>query len=170
MYVSEYFNQFSKLNLNYFVTLRLMFGCYVVFDCLIDLLLPTTEFTTQKNGQIVIFSTHIIKKSHTPFLLNDCKHTHHVENTSNYVIILKLKQTHNEPKNNSNQKNVKSGVSALSSTSSSFGTAAASTRFDSHTNGIDETIKAQALAEEEAAMNQYKVCIVLFELFRIINN
>ncbi|XP_037925046.1 phosphatidylinositol-binding clathrin assembly protein LAP isoform X11 [Hermetia illucens] len=56
----------------------------------------------------------------------------------------------------SNQKNVKSGVSALSSTSSSFGTAAASTRFDSHTNGIDETIKAQALAEEEAAMNQYK--------------
>ncbi|XP_037925054.1 phosphatidylinositol-binding clathrin assembly protein LAP isoform X18 [Hermetia illucens] len=42
------------------------------------------------------------------------------------------------------------------SASSSFGTAAASTRFDSHTNGIDETIKAQALAEEEAAMNQYK--------------
>ncbi|XP_070509922.1 phosphatidylinositol-binding clathrin assembly protein LAP isoform X2 [Chironomus tepperi] len=56
----------------------------------------------------------------------------------------------------SNQKNVKSGVSALSSTSSSFGTAAASAKFDQHTNGIDEGMKAQALAEEEAAMNQYK--------------
>ncbi|XP_055699089.1 phosphatidylinositol-binding clathrin assembly protein LAP isoform X47 [Phlebotomus papatasi] len=40
--------------------------------------------------------------------------------------------------------------------SSSFGTAAASARFDNHTNGIDEALKAQALAEEEAAMNQYK--------------
>lgn len=59
--------------------------------------------------------------------------------------------------NNSNQKSVKSGVSALSSTSSSFGTAAASTKFDSHANGIDESLKAQVLAEEEAAMNQYKV-------------
>ncbi|KAL7036416.1 hypothetical protein ACKWTF_008803 [Chironomus riparius] len=56
----------------------------------------------------------------------------------------------------SNQKNVKSGVSALSSTSSSFGTAAASAKFEQHTNGIDEGMKAQALAEEEAAMNQYK--------------
>ncbi|XP_065094230.1 phosphatidylinositol-binding clathrin assembly protein LAP-like isoform X2 [Ochlerotatus camptorhynchus] len=56
-----------------------------------------------------------------------------------------------------NQKNVKSGVTALSSTSSSFGTAAASTKFDNPTNGnIDENLKAQALAEEEAAMNQYK--------------
>lgn len=57
----------------------------------------------------------------------------------------------------SNQKNIKSGVSALSSTSTSFGTAAASTRYDQQPNGIDESIKAQALAEEEAAMNQYKV-------------
>ncbi|XP_070509926.1 phosphatidylinositol-binding clathrin assembly protein LAP isoform X6 [Chironomus tepperi] len=40
--------------------------------------------------------------------------------------------------------------------SSSFGTAAASAKFDQHTNGIDEGMKAQALAEEEAAMNQYK--------------
>lgn len=63
-----------------------------------------------------------------------------------------------EKKNlSSNQKNIKSGVSALSSTSTSFGTAAASARFDAHPNGIDESIKAQALAEEEAAMNQYKV-------------
>lgn len=59
----------------------------------------------------------------------------------------------------SNQKNVKSAVSALSSTSSSFGTAAASTRFDAHTNGIDDAVKAQALAEEEAVMNQYRVRI-----------
>ncbi|XP_021708314.1 phosphatidylinositol-binding clathrin assembly protein LAP isoform X9 [Aedes aegypti] len=40
---------------------------------------------------------------------------------------------------------------------SSFGTAAASTKFDNPTNGsIDESLKAQVLAEEEAAMNQYK--------------
>lgn len=56
----------------------------------------------------------------------------------------------------SNQKNVKSAVTALSSTSSAFGTAAASSKFDA-TNGIDEQLKAQALADEEAAMNQYKV-------------
>nr|CAD7586165.1 unnamed protein product [Timema genevievae] len=56
----------------------------------------------------------------------------------------------------SNRTNVKSGVSALSSTSTAFGTAAASTRLDSHSNGIDETLKQQVLAEEEAAMNQYK--------------
>lgn len=68
---------------------------------------------------------------------------------NNRILSLKL---------NSNQKNVKSGVTALSSTSSSFGTAAASTKFDNPTNGsIDEGLKAQALAEEEAAMNQYKV-------------
>ncbi|XP_055378104.1 phosphatidylinositol-binding clathrin assembly protein LAP isoform X24 [Condylostylus longicornis] len=42
------------------------------------------------------------------------------------------------------------------SASSSFGTAVASNKFDSSANGIDESIKAQALAEEEAAMNQYK--------------
>lgn len=35
---------------------------------------------------------------------------------------------------------------------------AESTKFDSPTNGmIDESLKAQVLAEEEAAMNQYKV-------------
>ncbi|XP_022220658.2 phosphatidylinositol-binding clathrin assembly protein LAP isoform X6 [Drosophila obscura] len=55
----------------------------------------------------------------------------------------------------SHQRNVKSAVSALSSTSSAFGTAAASSKFDA-TNGIDEQLKAQVLAEEEAAMNQYK--------------
>ena len=59
----------------------------------------------------------------------------------------------------SNRTNVKSGVSALSSTSTAFGTAAANTRLDSHTNGIDESLKQQVLAEEEAAMNQYKVLI-----------
>lgn len=48
-----------------------------------------------------------------------------------------------------NQKNLKSGVSALSSTSNAFGTAASNTQ-------IDETLKQQAVAEEEAAMNQYK--------------
>lgn len=61
----------------------------------------------------------------------------------------------------SNRTNVKSGVSALSSTSTAFGTAAANTRLDSHTNGIDESLKQQVLAEEEAAMNQYKVFYLL---------
>lgn len=59
------------------------------------------------------------------------------------------------------QKNVASVMGALSSTSSSFGNAAASTRLDNQPNGasplfIDDTLKQQALAEEEAAMNQYK--------------
>lgn len=62
-----------------------------------------------------------------------------------------------------NQKNVKSAVSALSSTSTSFGTAAASSKFDT-TNGIDEQLKAQALADEEAAMNQYKVSFRFWRL------
>lgn len=71
-------------------------------------------------------------------------------------------KNHNNNKNinwhvYSNQKNVKSAVSVLHSTSSSFGTAAASTRFDAHANGIDDATKALALAEEEAAMNQYRV-------------
>uniref|UniRef100_A0A1A9Z6K4 ENTH domain-containing protein n=1 Tax=Glossina pallidipes TaxID=7398 RepID=A0A1A9Z6K4_GLOPL len=55
----------------------------------------------------------------------------------------------------SNQKNFKSAVSALSTTSTAFGSAAASSKFD-NSNGIDEQLKAQALADEEAAMNQYK--------------
>ena len=63
----------------------------------------------------------------------------------------------------SNQRNVKTAVSALSSTSSSFGSAAASSKFDA-TNGIDEQLKAQVLAEEEAAMNQYKVIICLLNI------
>lgn len=50
----------------------------------------------------------------------------------------------------SNQKNIKSGVNALSSTSNAFGTAA------NNTSQIDENLKQTALAEEEAAMNQYK--------------
>ncbi|XP_063224930.1 phosphatidylinositol-binding clathrin assembly protein LAP isoform X4 [Bacillus rossius redtenbacheri] len=56
----------------------------------------------------------------------------------------------------SNRTNVKSAVSALSSTSSAFGTAAANARLDAHANGIDEHLRQQVLAEEEAAMNQYK--------------
>ncbi|GLV35029.1 like-AP180 [Carabus blaptoides fortunei] len=55
----------------------------------------------------------------------------------------------------SNQKNLKSAVTALSSTSSAFGTAATNGRLE-NTNGIDESLKQQILAEEEAAMNQYK--------------
>ncbi|XP_053615303.1 phosphatidylinositol-binding clathrin assembly protein LAP isoform X2 [Plodia interpunctella] len=59
------------------------------------------------------------------------------------------------------QKNVASVMGALSSTSSSFGNAAASSRLDNQPNGaplfIDDSLAQQALAEEEAAMNQYKV-------------
>ncbi|XP_022127247.2 phosphatidylinositol-binding clathrin assembly protein LAP isoform X8 [Pieris rapae] len=57
------------------------------------------------------------------------------------------------------QKNVANVMGALSSTSSSFGNAAASSRIDSQANGsllIDDSLRQQALAEEEAAMNQYK--------------
>ncbi|XP_041983331.1 phosphatidylinositol-binding clathrin assembly protein LAP isoform X10 [Aricia agestis] len=55
------------------------------------------------------------------------------------------------------QKNVASVMGALSSTSSSFGNAAASARLDNGQLFIDDSLKQQALAEEEAAMNQYKV-------------
>jgi len=49
-------------------------------------------------------------------------------------------------------------VSALSSTSTAFGTAASNARLEQTGNGhIDEALRQQALAEEEAAMNQYKV-------------
>ncbi|CAH2095047.1 unnamed protein product [Euphydryas editha] len=56
------------------------------------------------------------------------------------------------------QKNVASVMGALSSTSSSFGHAAASARLDQPPDGllIDDSLRRQALAEEEAAMNQYK--------------
>ncbi|XP_017119771.1 phosphatidylinositol-binding clathrin assembly protein LAP isoform X13 [Drosophila elegans] len=67
----------------------------------------------------------------------------------------KVSAANTPTQSSSNQRNVKSAVSALSSTSSAFGTAAASSKFDT-TNGIDEQLKAQVLAEEEAAMNQYK--------------
>ncbi|XP_018320938.1 phosphatidylinositol-binding clathrin assembly protein LAP [Agrilus planipennis] len=49
----------------------------------------------------------------------------------------------------SNQKNLKSGVSALSTTSNAFGSVA-------NNNQLDDTTKQAALAEEEAAMNKYK--------------
>lgn len=68
--------------------------------------------------------------------------------------------THPSPNHypSSNRTNVKSGVSALSSTSTAFGTAASNNRLDHAGNGhIDEALRQQALAEEEAAMNQYKV-------------
>ncbi|KAH8330858.1 hypothetical protein KR067_008329 [Drosophila pandora] len=67
----------------------------------------------------------------------------------------KVSAANTPTQSSSNQRNFKSAVSALSSTSSAFGTAAASSKFDT-SNGIDEQLKAQVLAEEEAAMNQYK--------------
>ncbi|XP_054270312.1 phosphatidylinositol-binding clathrin assembly protein LAP isoform X10 [Macrosteles quadrilineatus] len=50
----------------------------------------------------------------------------------------------------SHRTDVKSGVSALSSTSSAFGTAA------QQAEGVEESLRQAALAEEEAAMNIYK--------------
>lgn len=51
--------------------------------------------------------------------------------------------------------------------SSTFGSGAA--RYDAHaSNGIDDATRALALAEEEAAMNQYKVSFSSF--FLIENN
>ncbi|XP_057323225.1 phosphatidylinositol-binding clathrin assembly protein LAP isoform X8 [Microplitis mediator] len=59
-----------------------------------------------------------------------------------------------------NRTNVKSGVSALSSTSTAFGTAANNANLDQPGSGqIDEVLRQQALAEEEAVMNQYKAKI-----------
>lgn len=67
----------------------------------------------------------------------------------------------------SNQKNVRSGVSALSTTSNSFGIA--NGRLDSQqVNGIDESLKQQALAEEEAAMNQFKVSLFQGLMFLVL--
>ncbi|XP_075228060.1 phosphatidylinositol-binding clathrin assembly protein lap isoform X3 [Lycorma delicatula] len=50
----------------------------------------------------------------------------------------------------SHRTDVKSGVTALNSTSSAFGTAA------QQAEGVEESLRQQALAEEEAAINHYK--------------
>ncbi|KAF5277595.1 hypothetical protein FQA39_LY06088 [Lamprigera yunnana] len=52
----------------------------------------------------------------------------------------------------SNQKNLKTGVSALSNTSNAFGSAVSNTQ-------IDETLKQAAVAEEEAALSKYKASV-----------
>lgn len=51
----------------------------------------------------------------------------------------------------SHRTDVKSGVTALSSTSTAFGSAA------QQAEGAEESLRQQALAEEEAVMNIYKV-------------
>lgn len=58
----------------------------------------------------------------------------------------------NTPTAASNQKNLKTGVTVLSNTSNAFGTAANNTQ-------LDETLKQAAVAEEEAALNQYKASV-----------
>lgn len=71
-------------------------------------------------------------------------------------------ETH--PKNKSSHRtNVKSGVSVLSSTSTAFGTAASNANLGNTGNGhIDDAVRQQALADEEAAMNQYKVLLLVY--------
>ncbi|KAJ8942090.1 hypothetical protein NQ314_010163 [Rhamnusium bicolor] len=56
----------------------------------------------------------------------------------------------NTPTTVTNQKNLKSGVSALSNTSNAFGSA------------VDDSFKQAAVAEEEAALNQYRASIDFF--------
>lgn len=58
----------------------------------------------------------------------------------------------NTPTAASNQKSLKSGVSVLSNTSNAFGTAVNNTQ-------LDESLKQAAVAEEEAALNQYKASV-----------
>lgn len=58
----------------------------------------------------------------------------------------------NTPTAASNQKNLKSGVTVLSNTSNAFGTAVNNTQ-------LDESLKQAAMAEEEAALNQYKASV-----------
>lgn len=53
---------------------------------------------------------------------------------------------------------MKTGVNALSSTSSAFGTAA------QQADVVDESIAKQIVAEEEAILNQYKVLRVCYRL------
>ncbi|KAJ8967833.1 hypothetical protein NQ317_005867 [Molorchus minor] len=72
-----------------------------------------------------------------------------------------------QSQSSNNQKNVKSGVSALSTTSNAFGNVVANGRFD---NGIDENLKLQILAEEEAAMNQFKAKVSSPTLGTVGNN
>ncbi|KAJ8936564.1 hypothetical protein NQ318_016649 [Aromia moschata] len=76
-----------------------------------------------------------------------------LEQHLNYLDGKKSSSSTTQSQSNSHQKNVKSGVSALSTTSNAFGSVVANGRFD---NGIDENLKLQILAEEEAAMNQFK--------------
>lgn len=73
-------------------------------------------------------------------------------------VSLSLDTSRTKRPKSSNRTNVKSGVSALSSTSTAFGTAASNQRLEQTGNGhIDEALRQQALAEEEAVLNQYKV-------------
>lgn len=58
----------------------------------------------------------------------------------------------NTPTAAMNQKNLKTGVSVLSNTSNAFGTVVNNTQ-------LDESLKQAAVAEEEAALNQYKASI-----------
>lgn len=58
----------------------------------------------------------------------------------------------NTPTAASNQKSLKTGVTVLSNTSNAFGSAVSN-------NQMDESLKQAAVAEEEAALNQYKASV-----------
>lgn len=94
----------------------------------------------------------------SPHFMNSLKRTFRISSCpSSFSPSIDHHNILSSPKS-SNRTNVKSGVSALSSTSTAFGTAASNARLEQTGNGhIDEALRQQALAEEEAAMNQYKV-------------
>lgn len=117
------------------------------------------------------FSFTLLSLSLSPYFTNSLKRTFRILLIRPFFSI----HQHNilsSPKS-SNRTNVKSGVSALSSTSTAFGTAASNARLEQTGNGhIDEALRQQALAEEEAAMNQYKVSaqlliIMIFDRWEI---
>lgn len=105
-------------------------------------------FNYQFSFTLLSLSRHILRNAETDLPYSSCPSSLSIHRHHNIL---------SSPKS-SNRTNVKSGVSALSSTSTAFGTAASNARLEQTGNGhIDEALRQQALAEEEAAMNQYKV-------------
>lgn len=106
---------------------------------------------------IFLYAPFSLSFSLSPHFTNSLKRTFRILLVRPLFSIHRHHNILSSPKS-SNRTNVKSGVSALSSTSTAFGTAASNARLEQTGNGhIDEALRQQALAEEEAAMNQYKV-------------
>lgn len=135
--------------------LRALLHLYVLHVCIFVFLFVSLLLCFQ-------LSNFPLRSSLSPHLTNSLKRTFRILLVrpllfSSVQLTPHISDIPSSPKS-SNRTNVKSGVSALSSTSTAFGTAASNARLDQTGNGhIDEALRQQALAEEEAAMNQYKV-------------